>query len=142
MAIEGKIAKIIDSRTVILSVGSENGVKDGIVFAVLDEGDEVKDPDTGESLGKWEIIKGQVMVTNTQEKMCTANPPPREATEESSGSSGWRPLSSVMMEISKGPQGGAEGVEELSVNTQDISGRPKLNPVAVGDRVKSMGQET
>lgn len=128
--IEGKIAKIVDEYTVILNVGSKDGVKEGMTFVIFDQGDEVMDPDTGESLGQWEIVKGRVMVSHVQERISTASTPPKESV--SSGT-----LSALMAEVSKGSPGSGPRGEALAVRRTDLSGRPQVAPISVGDRVRS-----
>jgi len=130
--IEGKIATVIDEYTVILNVGSADGVKEGVTFVIFDQGDEVTDPDTGESLGRWEIVKGRVMASHVQERISTASTMP----EESTGSSGT--LSAMMAEVSKGSTGAGPRREALSVRRSDLTGRPQVAPISVGDRVRSI----
>ena len=56
MPIIGKVAKILDEVKVVINRGSKDGVKPGMRFVAYAEADEVTDPDTGESLGKWELV--------------------------------------------------------------------------------------
>lgn len=130
--IEGKIAKIVDEYTVILNVGSADGVKEGVTFVIFDQGDEVADPDTGESLGRWEIVKGRVMVSHVQERISTASTPSQEGT----GPAGT--LSAMMVEVSKGSPGVGPRREPLPIRQSDLAGRPQVAPIAIGDRIKSL----
>lgn len=67
-----KVAKIIDSDLLVLNAGKNEGIKKGFRFLIYSIGnEEIKDPDTGESLGFLEIVKGIGRVNNVQEKMCT-----------------------------------------------------------------------
>lgn len=129
--IEGKIAKIVDQYTVILNVGSAGGVKEGMTFVIFDQGDEVTDPDTGESLGRWEIVKGRVMVSHVQERISTASIPPQESAGPADT------LSAMMAEVSKGVPGAGSRREALSVRQADLAGRPQVAPISIGDRVRS-----
>ena len=70
--IEGKVAKIIDVYTVVINRGSEHGVEEDMRFVIYEPGDEIKDPDTDKSLGKFEHVKAKVEVTNVSEKFSTA----------------------------------------------------------------------
>jgi hypothetical protein len=130
MAIAGKVAKIVNETTVVINVGAKDGVKDGMRFVIVAEGEEVKDPDTGESLGKWEVVKGRVVASHVQENMavCEAEPPKREGGLSS------RTLSAAMIEVSMA--GGHEG--KLNVRTGEVSGTPQVGPITVGDRVRSV----
>jgi len=69
---KGKVAKIVDNYTIVINLGKNNGVKMNMKFVIYDEGEMIKDPETNEELGKLELVKGRVEVTNVQEKMCVA----------------------------------------------------------------------
>ncbi len=130
--IEGKIAKIVDERTVIINRGAEAGVREGMKFAILAGGDAVADPDTGEALGTWEVVKDYVKASHVQEKIsvCTA-----AKTVEDSGQKTSKTLSSAMVDVSF-DQSGSSG--KLSVRAADMSGRPQVGPITVGDTVRSV----
>lgn len=67
-----KVASILDDYKVVLNAGFNSSIKVGqryLVYALSDE--EIIDPDTNESLGFLEIVKGTGKVTHVQEKMCT-----------------------------------------------------------------------
>lgn len=70
--IEGKVAKIIDVYTVVINRGLEHGVEEDMRFVIYEPGEEIKDPDTGDLLGKFEYVKAKVKVVNVQEKFSTA----------------------------------------------------------------------
>ena len=59
----GKVLKVNADGTVIMKPGSEAGVEVGNEFLVFRPGDEIKDPDTGLSLGNEEKKIGRVKVT-------------------------------------------------------------------------------
>lgn len=66
-----KIAKVIDGYTLVLNKGEKDGIKVGQRFLIYSIGDEIIDPDTKESLGNLEIVKGTGRVTHLQEKVAT-----------------------------------------------------------------------
>ncbi|WP_150913865.1 hypothetical protein [Marinobacter halotolerans] len=68
---EGRIAQIIDDHRIVLNKGREHGVRIGQRFLILAIGDEIFDPETHESLGQVEVVKGRGEVTHVQEKMST-----------------------------------------------------------------------
>ena len=68
---QGKVIKIIDEFTVVINKGIEDSVKEGDVCLIYSIGDELFDPDTNESLGLLEIVKGQGKVIHVQEKLAT-----------------------------------------------------------------------
>ncbi|MEW6511583.1 MAG: CsgG/HfaB family protein [Bacteroidota bacterium] len=59
----GKILKVNADGTIIMKPGSEAGVSVGDEFDVYRQGEELKDPDTGLSLGSEETKVGRVKVT-------------------------------------------------------------------------------
>jgi len=128
--IKGKVARIIDESTVIISVGQQHGVTSGMRFVIYEEGEEVLDPDTGESLGAWEVVKGEVVAKHVQERITIAQAPPKEARPLDG------PVSALMAEVSKGR---AAEMGRLNVSRSDLSGRPQVGPVAIGDHVRSIG---
>src|SRR4028119_1292613 len=73
MAVEGKVAKILGSTEIVLNRGRNDGVRTGMVFEVFSsEGEEVWDPDTGETLGTVEDVKAQAEVTEVKERLSVA----------------------------------------------------------------------
>lgn len=91
--IEGKVAKIIDTYTVVINRGREHGVEDGMRFIIYDPGEDITDPDTGESLGRFEDIKRKVKVVNVGQKISTAKSD--ETFEITTGTSGFIGLYSI-----------------------------------------------
>jgi hypothetical protein len=72
--IRGKVAKILNSREIAISVGSASGVVTGMYFDVVDpKGEDITDPDTGEMLGSVERPKVRVQVIQVQEKLSIAS---------------------------------------------------------------------
>ncbi len=73
MAVEGKVAKILGNSEIVLNRGSADGVRAGMVFEVFaPDGEEVWDPDTGETLGTVEDVKAQAEVTEVKERLAVA----------------------------------------------------------------------
>lgn len=62
-----KIVKIIDKDNYVIDQGSYNDVKIDDIFIVYIEGEEIIDPDTGNSLGMLEMPKVRCKVTHVQE---------------------------------------------------------------------------
>lgn len=134
--ISGAVASIVDDTTLVLNVGYAHGVQEGTVFVIFAEHQEVTDPDTGEALGKWEVVKARVVVDHLQERMCTARSQPLGEKD--------RPgtLSAMMVQHSFGEYGQrAEERERLDVRAADVSGSPQSQPIAVGDRARSLPRE-
>ncbi len=73
MSVEGKVAKILGKGEIVLNRGRSHGVRQGMLFEIFaPEGEEVWDPDTGETLGTVEDIKAKAEVTEVKEKLAVA----------------------------------------------------------------------
>jgi hypothetical protein len=73
MAVEGKVAKILGNSEIVINRGSAQGVRPGMLFEVFaPEGEEVWDPDTGETLGTVEDVKAKAEVTEVKERLAVA----------------------------------------------------------------------
>ena len=71
-AIEGKVAKIINSRELVINRGSDNGVQQGMRFQVIDEIHEIVDPDTRELLGQLQRVKVRVRTSEVYHRFSIA----------------------------------------------------------------------
>jgi curli biogenesis system outer membrane secretion channel CsgG len=60
IAWSGKVLKVNADGTLLMKPGSEGGVKSGKTFFVFRKGEEIKDPDTGASLGAEETKVGRI----------------------------------------------------------------------------------
>ena len=72
MAIEGKVAAILNNRELIINKGSNDGVEPEMRFTITDRGLEVMDPDTREKLGDYAPEKIRVEIVNIQPKFAVA----------------------------------------------------------------------
>lgn len=70
--LRGKILKILDQYRVVINLGSEHGVNEGMEFIIYEEGEMIKDPETSEDIEKLEIVKGKVRATTIQQKISIA----------------------------------------------------------------------
>lgn len=59
----GRILKVNADGTLLIKPGSEGNVSEGMEFDIYQLGEEVKDPDTGVSLGSEETKVGHIVVT-------------------------------------------------------------------------------
>jgi hypothetical protein len=72
--IRGKVARILNSRELVINVGSKAGVRAGMYFDVLDpKGEDIKDPDTKQVLGSLNRPKVRVQVIRVDELMSLAS---------------------------------------------------------------------
>lgn len=60
---QGSIIKVNSDGTAVVKPGSGSGVKEGMAFAVYEKGEELKDPDTGLSLGSQLKLIGSLVIT-------------------------------------------------------------------------------
>lgn len=66
-----KVIKVIDNFQIVINRGSEHGISIGDRFLVFGAGEQLSDPDTGESLGMLELVRGKARVVHVQPKICT-----------------------------------------------------------------------
>ncbi len=72
--IRGKVAKILNSREVAINIGSHHGVREGMLFDILDlSGKNIIDPDTEENLGSIERPKVRVQVKHIRDNFSIAS---------------------------------------------------------------------
>ena len=73
MAVEGKVAKILGNNEIVINRGRGQGVRQGMLFEIFTpEGEEVWDPDTGETLGTVEDVKAKAEVTEVKDRLAVA----------------------------------------------------------------------
>lgn len=70
---EALVAKVADLKTIVINRGLEHGLEPGQRIQVYSIGEEIIDPETKQSLGKLEIIKGTGKVVHVQEKIATVS---------------------------------------------------------------------
>lgn len=71
--IKGKVAKILNTRELVLNIGSDAGVVMGMVFSILDKsGEDIRDPESGRVLGSLHREKVKVRVNAVQQNMSVA----------------------------------------------------------------------
>jgi hypothetical protein len=104
-------------------------------FVAYAEVEDVADPETGESLGKWELVKGRLLAAHVQERMTVCAPEPESAT--AAEGQGDRVLSWEMVAVSMMDRKRA-GSSGLKVDASQMSGLPEAGPVRVGDPVRSL----
>ena len=72
--IQGKVARILNSREVAINRGSTNGVKVGMKFDIMsDKKEDIRDPDTNEVLGSIDRPKVRVTISYVEEKVAVAS---------------------------------------------------------------------
>lgn len=75
MSNQGKVAAtvahVIDEYKVVINRGSDQGVKVGDTYLIYAIGPELIDPETNETLGPLEVVRGRAVVRHVQEKAST-----------------------------------------------------------------------
>lgn len=96
--IRGKVARILNSREMVINVGARNGVTVGMRFGVMDaKGEDIPDPDTGELLGSLERPKVEVEVAKVQERFSVASTYKQESVNVGGAGIGMSPFSELLM---------------------------------------------
>jgi hypothetical protein len=71
--LRGKVAKLLNVRLLVINIGSKQGVREGMEFAVLNRNTgEIRDPDTQVVLGSVVLPKVRVIVTTIFEELSVA----------------------------------------------------------------------
>lgn len=69
----GRVASVDRlGESVIINRGENHSIRLGDTFHIVRLGEEIRDPDTGETLGTREILVGRVQVIHVQENISTA----------------------------------------------------------------------
>lgn len=65
------VAHVTDEFKVAINRGSEHGVKVGDTYLIYSIGPDIIDPETEESLGSLEVVRGRATVRHVQPKIST-----------------------------------------------------------------------
>ena len=120
-----KIVKIISEYKVVVNAGSMNFISEDDTLEVYQPGQEVTDPETGESLGTLDFIKAKLRVVDVFPKMCVCE------NRETKSKSIFVNISQSLTYEEKLP---------LNVQTTDISGGYEGvdKKIKVGDLVRKV----
>ncbi len=72
MAVIGKVAKILNSREIVINKGATDGVKAGMRFNIQERETAIVDPDSNENLGKLMRSKISVEVMDVESRFSVA----------------------------------------------------------------------
>ena len=113
--IEGKVARLLTVRDLVINRGTNDGVEIGMRFKILNsKGEAIRDPDTKRIIGNVEMIKVIVKVVEVQAELCVARTF-RTITTEASGVYGATAIGLSTLAASMGRPGG-ERLETLRSN--------------------------
>jgi len=131
--LEGKVAKILSEREVVINLGKIQGVKKGMRFAILaPTPEEISDPETGELLDVVDRTKVLVQATEVRQRVTICST--YRTTKIPGG-----PLSSLygFDWLTEPPQ---EVPETLRIKDSALPAplSPEESYVKIGDRVKQV----
>lgn len=135
--IQGRIIRILDTRTAIINLGSTNGVKSSSVFHILGDPEAIIDPFSKEELGQIVVVKSKLKAEQVYEKFTIATTKWTIVTLKHLGSSNYN-----ILDIANhlGFQREVEVVDhgEMKVRSEDIKPwkAKSETPVRVGDIVE------
>ena len=149
MAVEGKVAKILGKGEIVLNRGRSHGVRTGMLFEIFaPEGEEVWDPDTGETLGTVEDVKAKAEVTEVKEKLAVARVFDADSPFGAAGSAGFDELQENLQRMlrqmfGENVQVQGFGMERGSADDPDLEsmfGGPleDVTKVQVGDAIREI----
>ena len=120
-----KIVKIVSEYKVVVNAGRMNFIREDDTLEVYQPGQEVTDPETGESLGTLDFIKAKLRVVDVFPKMCVCE------NRETKSKSIFVNISQSLTYEEKLP---------LNVQTTDISGGYEGvdKKIKVGDLVRKV----
>ena len=129
----GRIVKIFHDSLMLANIGLDHGVRFDDELALFEWGEEIVEPETGESLGRLEVVKARLRAAHVQPTMTLLVP---QATEGSGYASSTKPqvLSAVLAQTYTG--GAAPARTGLTVRRDQVTGMPRPAPVQLGDRVR------
>ncbi len=128
-----KVADVRDPYTVVINRGSRDGVTVGQRVLIYAIGEEILDPDTKESLGRLELIRGTGKVTHLQERMATVASDMKVAPGRTIRKiTGPATRSESIMELMRGLAGGTTIEETLPPSPSPF------DSVTIGDLVRKI----
>ena len=129
---EGRIIAIVDERTLIANIGRDDGVEPGEEYVIVQPMDMIEDPETGNDVEVWEMVKSRVIAMHVQRKITTFSPIATAAASQSTI------LSERMTFSPSGSPIGSEGDQSLAVDRTQMIGRRRPENIRKGDVIRSV----
>jgi hypothetical protein len=130
MKLTGRIIRILDTRTVVINLGGEKGIRDQSVFSIMGKDEPVVDPASHEELGKVRVVKAKVKAAQVFDKFTVATTKWREYPSTLPATTELAKLfGATTYEVDQG---------ELRVNPEEVQAwkAKSEEPVRVGDTVE------
>jgi len=70
--IRGRIIRIVDSQTVLINLGRNDGITDESIFRIIGEVEDIFDPEDNERLGQISVVKGKVKASQVHDRFTVA----------------------------------------------------------------------
>lgn len=77
-----KVARIIDEYSFVINKGAMDSLKEGSEYFIVELGEVILDPDTGEELEHLHIVKGSARIATLQERISTLRTSERNIIKE------------------------------------------------------------
>lgn len=77
-----KVVEVNSPFEVVINRGSDDGLRDGQLVLIYAVGKEITDPDTLESLGRLEIVRGKGRIVHLQTRIATVQNIERVKTQQ------------------------------------------------------------
>ena len=91
--------RILDADTILLNVGESNGASVGEKYTVFAEGEEIADPETGDTLGNYEFTKAIVTITKVFQRFSEAQMIEKEMSQSEKSLKTWTSGSTKIKEL-------------------------------------------
>lgn len=132
-----KVIKIIDEYSIVINGGLEKNISKGDDIEIFLEGEELFDPDTGESLGTLDFVKDSLEVTEVYLKFSVCERIITKRTHKPS------PLSQAMISFAQSASN-FSGTTEIETTRKKINIDPKQatgrlegdSKIKIGDTVR------
>lgn len=103
-----RVVDVVDEYRVVINRGLRDGLKLGVRVVIYGVGaEDLRDPDTGENLGRLEIVRGVGVVTNVQEKIATVKSATKKPAPKTIVRRPWAAIAGL---------GGEEEIHEAAVD--------------------------
>lgn len=130
MRISGKVARIVNNKSVVLNRGTDQGIKIGNYIGILDSSlQNVVDPDTEDNLGNIRAFKIALRVEQVSKRLCVAST--YKTYRRNLGGEGIG-IGNMMQSLS--PPNWVDIQETLKIESDDAKPiEPSVSKVQVGD---------
>ncbi|OFI46718.1 hypothetical protein BG262_02665 [Floricoccus penangensis] len=121
-----KIAKIINDYSFVITAGADNGIELGDKFKIIQPDEfNIVDPDTGESLGSYDLDKGTIIAKKIYDKFTICE---TELVKKEGG----------ILNVANALSGSTTDYKRLDVDLDQVTGGSYTDPIVIGDVVEKI----